>query len=210
MQDSRQVQRIGGYSSIKFRNGNVGDLQLLPGLFIVSLEYFVERLIDVVCYQPDTTTESNRAIYLIVPGNGEGTILQLIGREVRQNIGNVSGDIGSRGERDLFVPIATNGHFPAGNVKVQESFGLWLDGWNSRTQEEGDVRRPNVIREWTGVEHDVWDTQIFQLGLDIRLLPEHPLGLSFRYISKVRRYEQLDARFLGSCSDFSLNIQCLS
>ena len=42
VQEGRDVLRIGCYSCIKFRYGNVRDLQLLPGLFFVCLEYFVE------------------------------------------------------------------------------------------------------------------------------------------------------------------------
>lgn len=44
VQVSNQVLRIGSESGIKFRNGDVSDLQLLPGLFFVRLEYFIERL----------------------------------------------------------------------------------------------------------------------------------------------------------------------
>ena len=57
-------------------------------------------------------------LYLVVPGHGEGTVLQLFGRKVRQDVGNISGDVGSGGECDLLVAVATNGHFPARDIKV--------------------------------------------------------------------------------------------
>jgi hypothetical protein len=45
LQVRNYVLRIGSNSCINFGNGNVGDLYLLPRLFFVRLEYFVERLI---------------------------------------------------------------------------------------------------------------------------------------------------------------------
>ena len=44
VQEGRIVFRIGSYSCIKFRYGNVRDLERLPSLFFICLEYFVERL----------------------------------------------------------------------------------------------------------------------------------------------------------------------
>ena len=44
VQESKDVLRIGSKSDIEFGNGNVSDLRLLPCLFLVRLEYFVERL----------------------------------------------------------------------------------------------------------------------------------------------------------------------
>ena len=46
LQVRNQVLRISSDSCIKFGNGNVGDFQLLPRLFFVCHEYFVERLIN--------------------------------------------------------------------------------------------------------------------------------------------------------------------
>ena len=63
--------------------------------------------------------------YLVVPRNGEGTVLQLFGRKARQDVGNVSGNIGSGGECDLFVAVTTNGHFPARDVEIEEPLDLW-------------------------------------------------------------------------------------
>ena len=56
--------------------------------------------------------------YLVVPGNGEGTVLQLFCRKVRQDVGNISGNVGSRGERNRLVAVASNNHFPARDVEV--------------------------------------------------------------------------------------------
>jgi len=70
-----------------------------------------------------------------------------------------------------------------------------------------DARFPNEIRERAGVEDRVWDTQPFQLGLNARLLPEHPLRLSLRYVSEIRRDEQLDPGFLCGLGDLSLNLE---
>jgi hypothetical protein len=39
-----QVLRVGSQFGFEFGNGDVSDLQLLPGLFIIRLEYLVERL----------------------------------------------------------------------------------------------------------------------------------------------------------------------
>ena len=47
VQESRDVLRIGSKSGIEFGDGNVSDLQLLPGLFLIRLEYFVEGLFKV-------------------------------------------------------------------------------------------------------------------------------------------------------------------
>jgi hypothetical protein len=44
VQDSRQIFRIGGYSGFIFGNGDVRHLQLLPSLFVICLEYLIERL----------------------------------------------------------------------------------------------------------------------------------------------------------------------
>ena len=43
-----------------------------------------------------------------------------------QDIGNVSGNIVSGGERNRLVTIATNRHFPAREVEVYGPLNLWL------------------------------------------------------------------------------------
>ena len=70
-----------------------------------------------------------------------------------------------------------------------------------------DARFPNEIRERASVEDRIWDTQPFQLGLNARLLPEHPLRLPLRYVSEIRRNEQLDPGFLCGLRDLSLNLE---
>ena len=44
VQVAGEVPRIGSQSGIEFGNGDVSDLELLPSLFLVRSEYFVERL----------------------------------------------------------------------------------------------------------------------------------------------------------------------
>ena len=56
--------------------------------------------------------------YLIVPRDGKGTVLQLLGWKMGQDIGNISGNVSSGGERKRLVAIATNGHFPAREIQV--------------------------------------------------------------------------------------------
>ena len=42
VQDIWEILRVSCYSRIKFGNGDVSDLQLLPSLCFIRLEYFVE------------------------------------------------------------------------------------------------------------------------------------------------------------------------
>ena len=63
--------------------------------------------------------------HLRVSGNGKGVILQLFRGKVRQDIGNISGNIRSGGKRKRLVAIATNGHFPALDVEVEVASSLW-------------------------------------------------------------------------------------
>jgi hypothetical protein len=47
-----------------------------------------------------------------------------------QDIGHISGNINSGGERDLFIAVATNGYFPTSNVEVNdplEVFVSWME-----------------------------------------------------------------------------------
>ena len=44
-QENREVFRIGSYFGIEFGHRDVSDFDLLPSLFLIRLEYFVERLI---------------------------------------------------------------------------------------------------------------------------------------------------------------------
>jgi hypothetical protein len=70
--------------------------------------------------------------YLVVPSDGEGTILQLFWWKVQQDIGNKSRNIRSRGERNLLVAVTTNGYFPARDIKVEDPLNLRSDGRNSQ------------------------------------------------------------------------------
>jgi hypothetical protein len=107
VQDSRQILRIGSYSGPIFGNGDVSHLQLLPSLFFICLEYLVERLFKgSICPQSDNTTVPSHSRnstsltrpYLVFSGDGERTVLQLFGREVRQDVGDISRNIRSGGE----------------------------------------------------------------------------------------------------------------
>jgi hypothetical protein len=72
--------------------------------------------------------------YLVVPSDGEGTVLQLFTWKVCQDIGNKSRNIRSGGEGNLLVAVTTNGYFPARDIKVEDPLNLSLDGRNSQKQ----------------------------------------------------------------------------
>jgi hypothetical protein len=65
--------------------------------------------------------------YLVVPSNGEATILQLFAWEVQQDIGNKSRNIRSGGEGNLLVAVTTDGHSPARDIEVEDPLNLWSD-----------------------------------------------------------------------------------
>jgi len=105
-------------------------MQLLPTLFFILLEYLIERLFN---HRSVTTTEVLKPdIYLVVPSDGEGTILQLFRWKVQQDIGNKSRNIRPGGEGNLLIAVTTNRYFPARNIKVEDPLNLWLDGRNSQ------------------------------------------------------------------------------
>jgi hypothetical protein len=59
--------------------------------------------------------------YLGIPDYFKGMILQLLNRQVSQDIGNVPSNVSPGCEGNLRVAIATGGHFPARDIKVQVS-----------------------------------------------------------------------------------------
>jgi hypothetical protein len=59
--------------------------------------------------------------YLGIPNYFKGTILQLLDRQVRQDIGNIPSNVSPGCEGNLRVAIATDGHFPARDIKLQVS-----------------------------------------------------------------------------------------
>jgi hypothetical protein len=132
--------RIGGYPCIKFRYGNVRDIQLLPTLFFIYLEYFVERLLVLSVVRLPSESESQARRYLIFRSDGKRTVFRLFGWKMCQDIGNVSGNIGSGGERHRLVAIATNGHFPARKIEVYEPLGLRLKGQNGQRKKTYDTQ----------------------------------------------------------------------
>jgi hypothetical protein len=54
---------------------------------------------------------------------------------MRQDMGHISGDIGSGGERNLFIAIATNGYFPTSDIEVIDPLEVSSAGWNSPEKE---------------------------------------------------------------------------
>ncbi len=132
-----------------------------------------------------------------------------------QDIGYISGGIGSGGERNLLAAVTTDGHFPTQDVELHEPVEPVISNWAGTVpkargkQLSRDVRYPSHIREWAIIERSVWHSDRFQLFLRSRLGSEDSLGLVFRYAPVFRRAEQLHAYFLGSRSDLRLNIDGL-
>jgi hypothetical protein len=62
--------------------------------------------------------DSELGTHLPVSLHDERPVLQLIGREVCQNMGKVSCDIRTGGERNLCVAIARNRYFTGRDIKV--------------------------------------------------------------------------------------------
>ena len=81
-----------------------------------------------VCSQTPTRSESECQVgrYLIVPSDGKRTVLQLFAWKMCQDIADKSGNIDSGGERERLVAIATNGYFPAREIKIYEPLDVWL------------------------------------------------------------------------------------
>ena len=65
-------------------------------------------------------SESKVRCHLGVPSHGKGTVFQLFGWKMSQNIGIVSGNVGSGGERNRLVAISANRHLPAREIQVYE------------------------------------------------------------------------------------------
>jgi hypothetical protein len=165
-----------------------------------------------VASQPLLPSRVETRYYLVVPGDGEAAVLQLLGRKVRQDIGYISGGIGSGGERKLLVAVTGDGHFPTQDIELCEPVDPVFSNWTGTVPKargnklSRDVRYPSHIRERAIVESSVWQTHRFQLFLHGRLGSEDTFGLVFRYPAELRRAEQLHAYFLGSRSDFRLNV----
>jgi hypothetical protein len=76
-----------------------------------------------------------------------------------QDIGHISGNINSGGERDLFIAVATSGYFPTSDVEIIDplevfvSCGIAKKGGISR-----DVRFPSEIGPRASVEGGVRHT----------------------------------------------------
>ena len=127
VQEGSEVLRISGQSFIILGSRDVRHIHLLPGLRFISFEYLVERL------PQDVTSDTAEhawleSTYLSVARNREGSILQFLGRQVCQNIRNVSGDVGSGSERNLLVAITANGYFSAFDIEVHPpALGLLIE-----------------------------------------------------------------------------------
>jgi hypothetical protein len=87
-----------------------------------------------VSSQTHSESECQVRRYLIVRSDGKGTVLQLFGWKMCQDIGNVSGNVSSGGERHRLAAIATDGHFPAREIEVYEPWCLWLKLQNRHTK----------------------------------------------------------------------------
>src|SRR6266849_3589424 len=100
---------------------------------------------------------------------------------MRQDIGHISSNIESGGERNLFIAVATNGYFPTCDVEVKGPLEVSSARWNSGISR--DVRHPSVIGPRASVEGGVRYTQSFQLALNICFLSGYPVCRAFRYCS---------------------------
>jgi hypothetical protein len=101
-----------------------------------------------------------------------------------QDIGHISGNVDSGGERNLFIAIATNGYFPTLDVEIKGPLEVSSAGWNGQKRAiSRDVRLPSEIGPRASVEGGVWHTQSFQLALNICFRPGYPLCPSLRYSS---------------------------
>ena len=125
--------------------------------------------------------------YLVIAGDGETAVLQLLGRKVRQDICYISGGIGSGRERNLLVAVTSDRHFPTQDIELYEPVGPVFSNWTGTmpkargNKSSRDVRRPGQIRERAIVESSVWQTHCFQLLLHSRLGSVHTPGLVFGY-----------------------------
>ena len=79
---------------------------------------------EIVTSQTLSESECQVRCYLILRSDGKRTVLQLFGWKMCQDIGNISGNIGSGGERKGLGTIATNGHIPAREIEVYEPLDL--------------------------------------------------------------------------------------
>ena len=81
--------------------------------------------------------------YLVVPRDGEATVLQLFGRKVRQDVGNISRNIGPGRERYLLVTVASSRYFPARDVEAKGSLYSLLPAKSKRFIERHTISKGN-------------------------------------------------------------------
>jgi hypothetical protein len=109
-----------GLAAILSSSSDTG-MYVTSSFFPLFSSYALNTSLNVYAFvSSQTPSESECQVrrYLIVPSHGKGTVLQLFGWKMCQDIGNVSGNIGSGSERKRIVAIATNGHFPAREIEV--------------------------------------------------------------------------------------------
>jgi hypothetical protein len=121
-----------GLAAILASSSDTG-MYVTSSFFPLFSSYALNTSLNVYAFvSSQTPSESECQVrhYLIVPSHGKGAVLQLFGWKVCQDIGNISGNIGSGGERKRLVAIATNGHFPAREIEVYQPLDPWLTGQN--------------------------------------------------------------------------------
>jgi hypothetical protein len=109
-----------GFAAILASSSDIG-MYVTSSFFPVFSSYALNiSLNDYAFVSVQTPSESECQVrsYLILRSDGKGTVLHLFGWKMCQDIGNISGNIGSGGERKRLVAIATNGHFSAREVEV--------------------------------------------------------------------------------------------
>jgi hypothetical protein len=131
-----------GLAAILASSSDIG-MYVTSSFFPVFSSYASNTSLNVcgvVSTQTPSESECQVRRYLIVRGHDKGMVLQLFGREMCQDIGNISSNIGSGRERKGLVAIATNGYFPTREIEVNEPLDPWLTGQN-RQRKKYVVRR---------------------------------------------------------------------
>jgi hypothetical protein len=121
----RREGKSRGLAAIFASSSDIG-MYVTSSFFPVFSSYTLNTsLNDYGLLTSQTPSESECQVrrYLIVRSDGKGTVLQLLGWNMCQHIGNISRNVSSGGERKRFVAIATNRHFPASEIEVYEPLG---------------------------------------------------------------------------------------
>jgi hypothetical protein len=125
-----------GLAAILASSSDMG-MYVTSSFFPVFSSYALNTsLNDYVFVSSHTPSESECQVrhYLIVRSDGKGAVLQLFGWKMCQDIGNISGNVSSGGERKSLVSISTNGYFPAREIEVYEPLDLYLARQNRQIE----------------------------------------------------------------------------